>query len=196
MTSGGKFLAEPGTYHCLVTAATESPCKRDGSPFSGALFSANVSVFAGTVAGQENKITDLIFYDPDQATGSTEEELKKKKANSQKAIDRFAVAVGIVTPQDIIAQKPYTFEMKDIVGRQLVIEFVKNKEGNGLRSWDNFHHVDDEAVKSIPKKADMLRTIPANLRWTGKSTTPQGAPASAPPAPAPAPASTVDAGTL
>lgn len=190
VSGGGKWLSDPGTYHVVITDATETPLKRDGNTYDGALFGVTCSVLAGTVGGQENKCVDIIFYNPE---GSDTDE---KRARAQKTIDKFCIAANVTTLENVLAKKPYSIDVEKLKAHQLVVEFVKSNDGKYLRSWDNFHHIDDEDVKSVPKKKEWLAVVKPQFRRTAKQPTTPTAPVSAPAVPAPVPAADIEAGNL
>lgn len=160
LSEGGKWLKEEGTYHLLITDATENPTNNKGQLLTGKLFGFTCSVAAGTVAGQENKCIDIALWDPAQSNS------EDNAASSQVALDRFLVAVGIITARQARDKSPFSFEATDLIGRQLIIKFEKDAKSGYLREWKNFYHVDDPAMAKIPKNAAVLQMLPPQLRLT------------------------------
>lgn len=171
----GGFLSEPGTYHVCVTDATESPTNKSGALIDNAAFRVAVEVLAGTVAGQEHKTQDLLFFHP-KATDKNEGAFARKK------IDRFLLAVGLVSDED--KDKDLDIDITKCVGRQFVVKLEHDEESQKfLRvAFADIFHVDDAAVKAVPKNEDALRLIPAAMRRIGNQPVKKEKPAKPQPA--------------
>lgn len=154
------FLAEPGTYHVVVTAVDESPTAKNGTLIDG--FRVEFAVLDGTVAGQKDKQFDLLFFKPKLTDKNNGEFAKRKQA-------RFAIATGIL-PKAEPGQR-VTVDLEQAMGRQLVVELEHQKDqttGQPTKflqlAWANIYHVDDPAVAKVPKDAVAIGLLPAELR--------------------------------
>lgn len=156
----GGFLNEPGTYHLCITDATEKPENKNGSLIDNAAFRVACEVMAGTVSGQENKSVDILFFHPKPTD-------KNEGAFARKKIDRFLLAVNLVSDED--KDKDLDVDIAKCVGRQFVAKLEHEDENaKFLRvAFADIYHVDDPAVKSIPKNADALKLIPSAMRKIG-----------------------------
>jgi hypothetical protein len=168
-TTGGSRLTEPGTYHQVVTEITDQPTKKDGSLIPNAAFAATLGVLDGTTPGQKDKSVNLIFFN-----GKVGE--PKSEAFAKKKMDRFFMAVGMLTPQQVESEASVSLNLPDAIGRQLVAKYEKNKPEDKFvdLSFADIYHVDDAAVKEVPKDVAALKLIDAKLRW------PNGQPPAAP----------------
>lgn len=185
-------LNTPGTYHLMVTAATETPTTRDGKLINNSKFQISVEVLAGTVADQVGKTTDITFFH----AGPNGTEFQKKMDQSRE--DRLWLALGLLPAAALEMQESKLALKKGValeidlaaaVGRQFVAAFADmDKENKYLKTgWLEASHVDDAAVAAIPKSADALKLIAPSLRWVNgrprgvaAAATPPAAPAAAP----------------
>lgn len=156
----GGFLQEPGTYHFCVIDCTEEVIDAKGSIVDNAAFRASLEVLAGTSPGQEKKTCDMLFFHPKPSD-------KNEGAFARKKIDRFLLAVGLI--EENAKGQGVDIDMTTAIGRQFVAKMEQDeKNPKYLRlSFADIFHVDDEAVKAIPKCEAMLRQIPARLRKIG-----------------------------
>lgn len=159
LSNGGQWLSEPGTYHLMITDVDEQPTNKDGALIDNAAFRVNFSVCDGTVPGQVDKAIDITFFRP-KPTDKNEGAFAKKK------IDRFLVAVGLLTEQQVIDKWKGKIELQESVGRQLVAKLDKEKEDSKFLSlsFADIFHVDDPAVATIPRSKDHLALIDPKLR--------------------------------
>lgn len=174
LSTGGSWLAEPGTYHLIVESIDEQPTSKDGTLVPNAAFRVNCSVCDGTVGGQRDKTTDITFFRP-KATDKNEGAFAKKK------IDRFLLAVGLVTEQQVLDKARVSIDLQQAVGRQFIAKLDKEKEDSKFLSlsFADVYHVDDPAVAAIPRSKDHLSMIDAKLRRLPQSGGPSLTPASA-----------------
>lgn len=156
----GGFLSEPGTYHFCITDATESPTNKSGALIDNAAFRVTVEALGGTAAGQENKCCDLLFFHPKPTD-------KNEGAFARKKIDRFLLAVGLVGDDD--KDREVDIDLAKCVGRQFVAKMEADEDNaRFLRvAFADIYHVDDPAVKAVPKNEAALKLIPASLRKIG-----------------------------
>lgn len=165
-SDGGKFLSDDGTYHLLITGMEEVPTKKDGAPIDNAAFRAELSVLSGTVDGQKDKVTDILFFGPKPSD-------KNDGAFAKKKIDRFFLAAGLATREQLDEKdNQLEIELNDACGRQIVAKFTSEEGKNGKPmlglSFCDIWHIDDPKVKSIPKDAESLAMLPASDRWVGE----------------------------
>jgi hypothetical protein len=154
--SGSSFLDQPGTYHLAITAVDEAPAKRDGSLIDNAFFRMSVAVLAGTVPDQQDKTTDLTFFWPKPSD-------RDGGKFRTKQIDRCFSAAGLVTEDQ--KGKEVDIDLQLMVGRQVVAKLDKSQDDKYLQlSFADIYHVDDPAIKGIPKNAEALKLIPASQR--------------------------------
>lgn len=162
LSNGGAWLSEPGTYHLMIVEMQEEPTSKDGNLIPNAAFRVACVVGDGTVAGQKDKTTDITFFQPK----STD---KNEGAFARKKIDRFFVAVGLATEQQIKDKAKLSIDLQDAVGSQFIAKLEKEKEDSKFLSlsFADIFHVDDPAVAGIPKDKDCLSLIPPSQRLTG-----------------------------
>lgn len=156
------FLQEPGTYHFCVIDCTEEVIDAKGAIVDNAAFRASLEVLAGTSPGQEKKTCDMLFFHPKPSD-------KNEGAFARKKIDRFLLAVGLI--EENARDQGVDIDMTTAIGRQFVAKMEQDeKNPKYLRlSFADIFHVDDEAVKAIPKCGAMLRQIPVRLRRVGST---------------------------
>lgn len=144
-SGGSSFLRDPGTYHVCVVDIDENPSKRDGSLIDNAAFRAYLEVLSGTVGGQEGKSCDIIFFYPKVQS-------KNEGAFARKLMDRFFLAVGLVTEAD--KGKQLDINLQEAKGRHFIVKLEHDDEQKYLRvAYSDIFHVDDPAVKEVPKNA-------------------------------------------
>lgn len=163
LSNGGTWLAEPGTYHLMIVEMQEEPTSKDGNLIPNAAFRVACVVGDGTVAGQKDKTTDITFFQPKASD-------KNEGAFARKKIDRFFVAVGLATEQQIKDKAKLSIDLQDAVGSQFIAKLEKEKDDSKFLSlsFADIFHVDDAAVAGIPKDKDCLSLIPASQRLIGK----------------------------
>lgn len=147
----GGFLSEPGWYH-LIVMSIDDP---DPS-FTGVAFEARCEVLAGSVPGQEGKSTKLRFNEPMPSH-------KDGGKFAAKVIDRFAIALGLITEND--AHKTYAID-NGVKGRHFVAHLVAKldkdtKQPTGFLQLDGaaVYHVDDPAVAAKPKSSQAMAIL-------------------------------------
>lgn len=154
--TNGNFLERPGYYHAKVDSIEQDPEKKDGSLIENAAFRVNCSVLEGTVAGQQNRMFDLLFFKP-----KLNSEDGGKFAN--KKIARFLDAINML-PKDARGKRT-KIQLDDASGNQFIVELEKDKDGRFLQMrFANVWHVDDPDVADKPKNDGCLKLIPADRR--------------------------------
>lgn len=188
LSTGGLWLAEEGTFHLNIVEMQEEPVDKNGNLIPNAAFRVACVVCDGTVAGQQDKTTDITFFRP-KSTDKNEGAFAKKK------IDRFLVAVGLATEQQIKEKAKLSIDLQDAVGSQFIAKLELERDDNGQPksrflslSFADIFHVDDPAVAGIPKNKDCLALLPPSQRLVGKTTTQAPAKQSTPVAPVTSPA--------
>lgn len=183
--STGGFLKEPGTYHLIVTDATEQPINKDGAIIDNAAFRLVCEVLAGTVAGQENKIVELLFFYPKPSD-------KNEGAFARKKIDRYLMAANLMTDE----QKDADLEVDIVrtIGTQFIATLELDDTEKFLRlAFCEIYHIDDPAKKTVPKDEKALKLIASSKRRIGSRPAAATKPSSnggQPPQKAPAPMTT------
>ncbi len=156
----GNFLSEAGTYHFAVNAIDEAPSTKSGAAING--FKVSASVLAGTVPGQENKETGLIFRNPKYDAKDGGEFQRKKQA-------RFVMAIGLLDGPRPAGEK-VTVDLQQARGRQFIATVEKSKNQDGKETgyvdiaFADIWHVDDPEAKAFPKNEAALKLLPASLR--------------------------------
>lgn len=187
----GSFLSLPGIYHVAITEVANTTKK--GELFDGLRITA--VVLDGTVRDAKDacteldKQTDIMIWKPKL---SDDAEQQKRAANS---IARLLLATAIANESDL-GRTGFNFKPEDMVGRQMLVKLVLDKDEKYLRCWGDFWHVDDAQASKYPKNKAALDLIPKALRResspepkaTGKKK-PAKAAANGQPAAAPAAAS-------
>lgn len=181
LTTGGTWVSEPGTYHLLVTGIEEQPTKSDGTPIDNAAFKVDASVLGGTVPNQKDKVLDIVLFYPKPSD-------KNEGAFAKKKFDRFFLATGLASKEDLEQKdRQLSIDLQAAVGRNFVAKFEKETTKSGKErislAFAEIYHVDDPAVKDIPKDADSLAMIDPKLRWIGERAPAAPAPAEASPPP-------------
>lgn len=161
VSTGGTFLKEPGTYHFCVTDAEENPTnKKTGALVDNGAFRIDLEVLDGTVSGQEHKTCDMLFFHPKPSD-------KNEGAFARKKIDRCLLALNLMT--DAQLGTDVDVDMKMAVGRQFIAKMELDNDGKFLQlAFSDIYHVDDPAVKTIPKNESALKLIPASMRKIGE----------------------------
>lgn len=158
----GPELKEAGKYHCAVLSIDENPTTNEGKLIDNAVFRADCCVLDGTTRGQQKKEMSLLFFGP-KMTDKDHGEMARKK------IMFFAKSVGCLT----VAGGKMTIDFAQAGGRQFVCEIeMRESEKNGKKYrnpslvYCNVWHVDDPAVKDVPKDVAALGLLPPALRKT------------------------------
>ena len=158
--AGGKFLSAEGWYHLVVTSATDTPTKRDGTIISGAAFRVDCTVAAGTSPNCQDKQCDITFFAPKASS-------KDGGEFSRKVIDRAFLAMNAIDPTG--KNKTVSIEATDLVGQQFIAKFSKDDKYLSL-DGANIYHVDDPEVKDQPKNEAVLNIIDEKHRLIGSRT--------------------------
>lgn len=166
---GGGFLEEVGQYHFVVTEALDGQSSK-GTPIDG--LTVTFEILAGTTAGQEGKNKQESLFLP-SAKDIAKEQKDGTPCMARKKLGALLIATDLMKPEQL--GQPVNVNVEDMVGRQGVITFEKDMEMDGegkytiegkyLRiRYSDIFHVDDPAVKAVPKSADALSLIPPERR--------------------------------
>lgn len=155
----GSFLSLPGIYHVAITEVANTTKK--GELFDGLRITA--VVLDGTVRDAKDacteveKQTDIMVWKPKM---NDDAEQQKRAANS---IARLLLATAIANESDL-GRAGFQFKPEDMVGRQMIVKLVFDKDEKYLRCWGDFWHVDDAQAAKYPKNKAALDLIPRGLR--------------------------------
>lgn len=166
---GGGFLEEAGQYHVVINEVLEGQSSK-GTPIDG--ITVTFEVLAGTVKGQESKTRQESLFAP-SLKDVEREQRDGSPCMARKKLGALLIATNLMDPANL--GKAINFEPSEMVGRQIVIKFEKQKEQDGEGkytvetkylqiSYSDIFHVDDPAVAAVPKNADTLSLIPADHR--------------------------------
>lgn len=157
-TGKGNYLREPGWWHLQVTKITEP---MEGIPGS---FEITASVLAGTVDGQKGKLVNIAFF-PAKLTDKDKGEMARLK------MTRYCQATNLL-PLVVEKGKRMQVVLGNSKGHQFVAhleidEYQKEKTGGKIflrLAYADVHHVDDPAVKDVPKDVSAINVLPAHYR--------------------------------
>lgn len=144
------FLSADGWYHVLVTKVDTQPKKDDGSPINGKKFSFRV--LAGTDPSQKGSSHNELIGNPSMDHRDGGEFARKVNA-------RAAIAMNCLSPG---AQGKVQVDWNRAMGQTLVVKIVKDKNDEKYFRVDGAHyyHVNDEAVKDVPKDFSAVQSAP------------------------------------
>ena len=156
------FLSKPGFYHVAVLAQNPQPIGKNQQYIDG--LEVQFGVLAGTHLDQFDTSYTCIFIkgNANHSDGGRFCNLKLLK---------LFTALGLLGEHAPGQQT--TLDTSLLVGRQCVIEVESKKNSEGSKNPDGFHiefkgaqvfHVDDPAVKDVPKHPEFLGIIPKELR--------------------------------
>lgn len=166
-TGGGNWLDKPGTYHLIITAATESPLKKNGEMLDG--FRITCQAIDGTVrdsAGftEKDKTVELMFWHP-KLTDKNEGMFSRQKQA------KLFIATGLLTEEQL--GQEVDLDLEDVVGKQIIATLEAN-EGDTGRTFLDLHfsdlwHVDDPAAAKCPKNQKAIELMPPSHRRKAES---------------------------
>jgi hypothetical protein len=160
----GNFLRTPGSYHLQVLDVEEQPTNSRGELMNG--FRVNASVLHGTACtpdGQcteKGKTVDIMFFN-----GKLTDKDQGKFARQKQG--KFFTAIGLFSTEN--CGKKVQIDLQAAIGRQFVaaLELDSRDERYLQLRYADIHHVDDPAVKGIPKDEAALAVLPKELRLIG-----------------------------
>lgn len=170
------YLRSKGIFHFLVMDLDPNPMSQDNVALPG--IRVTLGVLDGTDKTQINKQWETTLY------RGTERDTDKNRAMNNRRLDAFFEAVGI--QKQIVnvdgKKRVQIDDPKIAIHRQFIGETAPWTDTSGKRKmgWEyaNIYHVDDPRVAAVPKSADGLKLIPAELRRAASSFTPAGVSAS------------------
>lgn len=161
-----KYLEAPGTYHLVIDEVKEGLNSKD-EPLDGTTLA--MTVLGGDVAGQEKKKTSVTVWDIDGSKALEDQKM------TVRVITAFLVATNLVRDSSLLGSE-IEVDPQQAVGSQVVVKLAKpSKRANGKWvedkdskflqiSFDDFYHVDDPAVKSVPKNQEALKMLGEDQR--------------------------------
>lgn len=180
--ANSSFLSKPGFFHVVVMAQDPQPMNFDKSKYLDGLH-VTFGILAGTHPDQFDKTFDQLFL-----RGNADQKDQGKFCNRR--LLKLFLATSMMG-QHVPGQQT-ALDTAAMVGRQLVIEVeerpnsaqAKNPNGKHIElKFDCLYHIDDPAVKDVPKHPQFIAAIPAALRRDqstfAKSDEASGAPAAA-----------------
>lgn len=158
----GGALKQAGTYHVVVNKVAEGESIK-GTPIDG--LTVVFEVMGGTSEGQQGKTHTESFFLP--TLQDTKPEMKLRRFTA------MAIAGNVLKPEQLGTDADIPFI--EMIGHQMLVKFnhQMEKDGNGdytieteylQVAYSDLFHVDDPAVKDIPKNADALSIIPKEHR--------------------------------
>lgn len=170
-SGGGSFLEAAGKYHMVVTDVNYPAIDNSGALMENGLFNVTMSVLAGTVPGTKDKTIRLTFFKPNLSS-------KDGGKFARKKVDRFLLAVGLVSPGEEGHRK--SLDINQAAFRQLLIELERKemtykdrKTGKEEKKdvtdikFSNIFHVDDPDASDYPRDMESINLIPSTLRRIG-----------------------------
>lgn len=169
-TDGGDFfggesqhLKAPGTYHFLVSHASEQPTSAKGALIPNAILQLQLTVADGP---QKDKTLDMTFF------GLKADASAKAKEWHNRKLIRIAYAAGLIGNANIMG-KIGPIDFTQAKGRQVVMTVDQREDKDGAKTeyldmvFANVWHVDDpSAPKDVVKNAGLVNLLPAGLRRT------------------------------
>lgn len=167
---GKTYVNQEGTYHIVVTEIEDRPQDDRGRQQDYLLLTG--VILAGTVGTQEERLVSLRFFPPNLNSRDQGKFAKKK-------LTRLFEALSFTGPET--RGKTVSMELDDAIGRQIVVGIERQtyevrhgkRAGQTAEHFDlafaSIFHIDDPAVKDIPKHEPALAFIPQALRRDPKS---------------------------
>lgn len=159
VSNSGKFVDQEGYYHFVIIEPREIAQKRDGSIIPGKLCQFECVVLESTVPNQHDKEWSVCLNEP-------RADMKDGGDFVRKVADRWWLALGVATRQQIEQKIPLQIDVAALKGRQFIAKLKSKDKYIDLDGADVFH-VDDPAVKNIKKSVAHLAKIRPELRWAG-----------------------------
>lgn len=157
------YLTKPGFYHVFITEQDPAPMNRDKSSYIDGL-RVTFTVLAGTHMDQYEKTFEETFI-----KGNVNQKDKGNFCNRK----LFKLFSAVCLIQQHVPGQQTALDTELLLGRQCVIELeekpnsanAKNPNGTHIEfKSDHVWHVDDPAVKDVPKHLEALKQIPQELR--------------------------------
>jgi hypothetical protein len=162
--NGSPWLSKAGLFHVTVMEQDPQPTNANKERLDG--LRVKFGVLAGSDPTQADKQSDQLFF-----RGKATDKDGGKFANLK--LHKLFCATGL--KNGLNPGKQTSVNTADMVGRQCVIEIEAkpdNKNPSIIRhqiKGDRIFHIDDPEVAGVPKNADALAMIPAELRRSPSS---------------------------
>lgn len=162
---GGR-VTEPGLYHLLITTV------RDGEgPKGGTIdgFSFEADALAANVGNVSGKSFGETVFAPDLSKAANVQAMAARK------LAAFFIAANVMKP-DQLGKKGISVDLGAAEGQQIIAKLrpqMNKNPGTGKYdvssgfleiNYSDIYHVDDPAVKAVPKDKEYLDTIDAGHR--------------------------------
>ena len=163
--NGSPWLSKAGTFHVIVMEQDPAPLNANKTEKLDGL-KVKFGVVAGTDATQIDKQSDQLFF-----RGKSSDKDGGKFANLK--LHKLFCATGL--KNGLNPGKTTAVNTADLINRQLVIEFEAKPDSRNpsiIRhqvKGDRIFHVDDPEVAAVPKNAEAIAMIPAELRRSPSS---------------------------
>lgn len=157
------YVTKGGFYHVAIMEQDPEPKTSDGSQYLDGL-GIKFQVAAGTHPDQFDKTYDCVFI-----KGNANQKDQGKFCNRK--LMRLFLATGMMGEH--VPGQQTTLDTSLMEGRQCVIELEEKPNSPTSKNPNGTHvefkgaqvfHVDDPAVKDVPKHAELLSIIPKELR--------------------------------
>ena len=160
----GGILDVPGTFHVVINEVLEGQTKK-GKAIDG--LTVAFEVLDGTEKGKEGKVHTESFFLPTLQDKDTSAAMKLRK------ITAMAVAGNVLTPEQLGTEAE--IPVGEMIGSQMIVKFDHQMELDGEGkytipsqyiqvAYSDLFHVDDPAVKAVPKNGEALGLIPKEHR--------------------------------
>jgi hypothetical protein len=165
MAGESTYLSEEGTYHMIITKVNEGHGPKGGT-IDG--FSFEMDALGGTVDGVVGKSHGETFFSPKLSDKETAQMASKRKMAA------LFIAADLMRPDQL--GKPVKIDLATMAGRQVMMKLARRMdkdESTGKYTvpskflqinYSDIYHVDDPAVKDIPKNAEALEMLEAPFR--------------------------------
>lgn len=160
---GPAYVTKSGFYHVVILEQDPQPKSSDGNSYLDGL-GLKFGVCAGTHPDQFDKSYETVFIkgNPNQKDGG--------KFCNRKLL-RLFLATGMMGEH--VPGQQTALDTSLMVGRQCIIELEEKPNSATSKNPNGTHvefkgaqvfHVDDPAVKDVPKHPELLSIIPKELR--------------------------------
>lgn len=167
---GTTYVNQEGTYHIVVTEIEDRPQDEGGREQD--YLQVTGIILAGTVPSQAGRQVRLRFFPPNLNSRDQGKFAKKK-------LTRLFEAINFTNSET--RGKNVAIELDHAIGRQFVAEVERQtyevrhgkRAGQTAERYDlafaSIFHIDDPAVKDIPKEKTAIAQLPKALRRDAKS---------------------------
>lgn len=164
-SSGGNYCKLPGKYHFVITGMTPNPSKKNGEPMMNCL-QVDMEIIGGTVPSEIGKTFEANFW-----KGKDTDKDQGEMANLK--LTRLSLALG----GQHVPRGKGAIDVANAKGRQIVMELAMrvgtDKKERCDVNYANIWHIDDPAVRDVPKDADFIALCPTQFRKFASEIPPQ-----------------------